>query len=102
MACLWVSLLRIAVGKQVVWTAAGLAGRLSKAVVKLAVLATGHVRDQPIEDSTVVLILVQPQVQEVAQKPSALGDAEAVSILDRKSTRLNSSHEIPSRMPSSA
>ena len=28
--------------------------------------------------------------------------ADAVSVQDRKSTRLNSSHEIPSRMPSSA
>ena len=28
--------------------------------------------------------------------------ASAISTLDRKSTRLNSSHEIPSRMPSSA
>ena len=27
---------------------------------------------------------------------------EALSTVDRKSTRLNSSHEIPSRMPSSA
>ena len=38
----------------------------------------------------------------------ALGTKKAVSIVpkvaarDRKSTRLNSSHEIPSRMPSSA
>ena len=50
-------------------------------MVKLAMLATGNVRDQPIEDGTVLLILVQPQVQEVAQEPSALGNAEAVGIL---------------------
>ena len=30
------------------------------------------------------------------------GDGTEESVLDRKSTRLNSSHEIPSRMPSSA
>ena len=29
-------------------------------------------------------------------------EKEAESLTDRKSTRLNSSHEIPSRMPSSA
>ena len=29
-------------------------------------------------------------------------DAEMLATIDRKSTRLNSSHEIPSRMPSSA
>ena len=28
--------------------------------------------------------------------------SEVLNVLDRKSTRLNSSHEIPSRMPSSA
>ena len=28
--------------------------------------------------------------------------SEEASMIDRKSTRLNSSHEIPSRMPSSA
>ena len=31
-----------------------------------------------------------------------MGDANPLSMIDRKSTRLNSSHEIPSRMPSSA
>ena len=31
-----------------------------------------------------------------------LGEKEAVIVGDRKSTRLNSSHEVPSRMPSSA
>src|SRR6266581_6361909 len=76
-----VGLLHIAIGKQVVWAATGLARGLSKAVVKLAVLATGDVWDQPIKDGTVLLILVQPQVQEVAQKPSALGNTEAVNIL---------------------
>ena len=33
---------------------------------------------------------------------SSAEDAETKDITDRKSTRLNSSHEIPSRMPSSA
>ena len=32
----------------------------------------------------------------------ALGANEVSSLVDRKSTRLNSSHAIPSRMPSSA
>src|SRR6266581_37110 len=80
-ARLRVGLLHVTIGKQIVWAATGLARRLSEAVVKLAVLATGDVWDQPIEDSTVLLILVQSQVQEVAQKSSALGDTEAVSIL---------------------
>ena len=31
-----------------------------------------------------------------------LGERRATDLADRKSTRLNSSHEIPSRMPSSA
>ena len=30
------------------------------------------------------------------------GTPDGIGLLDRKSTRLNSSHEIPSRMPSSA
>ena len=33
---------------------------------------------------------------------AALADDESTTAADRKSTRLNSSHEIPSRMPSSA
>ena len=35
-------------------------------------------------------------------KGGAYGFLTSVMVLDRKSTRLNSSHEIPSRMPSSA
>ena len=33
---------------------------------------------------------------------SGAGKSTLLSLIDRKSTRLNSSHEIPSRMPSSA
>src|SRR5262245_32817758 len=50
-------------------------------MVKLAVLATGNVWDQAVEDGAVLLILVQPQIQAVAQKPAALGDAKAVGML---------------------
>ena len=39
--------------------------------------------------------------QNVALMPS-MPEAEELRQLDRKSTRLNSSHAIPSRMPSSA
>ena len=34
--------------------------------------------------------------------PAAPPSPDRFSVVDRKSTRLNSSHEIPSRMPSSA
>ena len=42
-------------------------------------------------------VLVSNRTAATAQAAVEAGDAE-----DRKSTRLNSSHEIPSRMPSSA
>ena len=38
--------------------------------------------DQAVEDHAVLFILIQPQVQEVAQEAPALRDAEAVGILD--------------------
>ena len=41
---------------------------------------------------------IQMQLRGLSGICSVMADA----ILDRKSTRLNSSHEIPSRMPSSA
>ena len=44
---------------------------------------------------------LSPQYPEVLEKRDALWSAGKLDE-DRKSTRLNSSHEIPSRMPSSA
>src|SRR5262249_18812125 len=76
-----ISLRHVAIGKQVVWAAAGLARRLREAVVKLAVLATGNVGDETIEDHAVLLILVQAEIQEVAQEASTLRHAKTVSIL---------------------
>src|SRR5215831_18368279 len=83
-----IGLRRVAVGKQAVRTAAGLARRLREAVVKLAVLATGNVGDEPIEDHAVLLILVQPEVQEVAEEAAALGHAKTVGILQVPSANI--------------
>ena len=43
-----------------------------------------------------------PHAAEVMQKYFAAPDVAEATAIDRKSTRLNSSHAIPSRMPSSA
>ena len=72
----------------------------------------GAVREFPVSSATVELAAAALQVEpaRIAKTLSflkgdgclllvAAGDAR---IEDRKSTRLNSSHEIPSRMPSSA
>ena len=47
---------------------------------------------------------VRPRVRELAERLQIQhhSTVELVNRLDRKSTRLNSSHAIPSRMPSSA
>ena len=45
---------------------------------------------------------VELAVCEAWNRVGEISDAEMETLRDRKSTRLNSSHEIPSRMPSSA
>ena len=45
---------------------------------------------------------LEPAQGSGADETVHVGDARLLPPLDRKSTRLNSSHEIPSRMPSSA
>ena len=49
-----------------------------------------------------LLILKKGNVAIVKEDTEIAKVAEPGAVLDRKSTRLNSSHEIPSRMPSSA
>ena len=58
--------------------------------------ATGYGSDSPWSTVTMNLFVVVMDLVGVAVVFLAL------PVLDRKSTRLNSSHEIPSRMPSSA
>ena len=49
------------------------------------------------------MVIPQEQIGEIANGLDAIGKLqECDALLDRKSTRLNSSHESPSRMPSSA
>ena len=63
--------------------------------------ANGYRRYTPADlDRLQEILLLRHMEMSVAEIPSALSATEDER--DRKSTRLNSSHEIPSRMPSSA
>ena len=57
-------------------------------MIKLAMLASGHMRDQPIEDRAVLLILVQPEIQEVPQEAPALGDTKTIGITEVTGARV--------------
>ena len=56
------------------------------------------------EPDVVLLDIIMPKVDglSVMERVGRDGNLKKHPALDRKSTRLNSSHEIPSRMPSSA
>jgi ketol-acid reductoisomerase len=73
----------------------------------------GHAHAQNLNDSGVKVTVglrkggaswakVEKAGLKVAEVSEAVKTADVVMILDRKSTRLNSSHRLTSRMPSSA
>ena len=88
-------------------------GQPAKIISFRAVEASGAETAKP-EESTQILILIdtvnsslttvgyQRQQVEIFLRQNGGKLSYPVSLLDRKSTRLNSSHAIPSRMPSSA
>ena len=51
-------------------------------MVELAMLAAAHMGDQAVEDHAVLLILIQPEVQEMAQETPALRHAKAIGVLE--------------------
>ena len=53
-------------------------------------------------DLPAIEVLESENIFVMTHERAALQDIRPLKIADRKSTRLNSSHEIPSRMPSSA
>ena len=55
----------------------GVAGGLGEAVVETAAPAAGHIGDHAVEDPAPALVAVEPVVEEGAEEPAALGDAEA-------------------------
>ena len=57
----------------------------------------GQTKQPPDEQTEFPLMSVTPRLEPIQAKASNFAAAS-----DRKSTRLNSSHAIPSRMPSSA
>ena len=65
----------------------------------------GSVRDallnRPIHDVDIASSSYPEETKQIFERTVDIG-IEHGTVLDRKSTRLNSSHEIPSRMPSSA
>ena len=63
-------------------------GRLTKAKVEFTPSSSSDVGDKPIEDGTVVLVLVQSQVKKVAKKPSALRSAKSECVLDVTGARI--------------
>src|SRR5262249_13598932 len=70
-------------GIEVLLVLAVVTRRLGEAVVEEAEPATGDVRHQAVEYFAASLIDVEPLVQEVAQEPTTLRDAEAVRPGDR-------------------
>ncbi len=83
-----VCLRRVVEGEEVFHTILIRVGRLAKALVELAAPATGDQRYQSVKDGPIALVLVQPQIQEVAQESAALRAAEAVGVLDMPRTRI--------------
>ena len=59
---------------------------------------TAYVQTNLVSDGTVSAVTTDSN----PKNPWGVAFFQGASPLDRKSTRLNSSHEIPSRMPSSA
>ena len=49
-------------------------------MIKLAMLASGNMRDKSVEDGAIVLILVESQIQEMSREAPALGHPEAIGI----------------------
>ena len=81
--------------------------------MKIVVLSVGRVRQQFIKDGELEYLKrlkggFQVEVQELgleapeSMSPQQVQEREGLEVLDRKSTRLNSSHTDISRMPSSA
>ena len=62
--------------------------RLAKALVELAAPATGDQGYEAVKDQALALVLVQAQIQEVAQEPAALRAAKAIGVLDLPGTRI--------------
>jgi hypothetical protein len=75
-------------GEQVLHTIFIRVGRLSKPLVELAAPATGDQRNEPVKNGPLPLVLVQSQIQEVAQESTALRSAKAVGVLDVPSARI--------------
>ena len=65
---------------------------------------------QTIQDAKILVVddnrelrnLIKEELTGAGYRAVRMADSAAAARQDRKSTRLNSSHEIPSRMPSSA
>ena len=72
---------------------------LRDAITDVAGLAVGHFTHPERPTGCSVVLCPQGAVAGVAVRGGAPGTRETE---DRKSTRLNSSHSLPSRMPSSA
>jgi hypothetical protein len=83
-----VRLCRVVEGEQVFRTILIRVGRLSKPLIELAAPATGDKRNEPVKDGPVSLVLVQSQIQEVAQESTALRATKAVGVLDMPSARI--------------
>jgi len=83
-----VCLRRVVKGEQVFHAVLIRIGRLAKALVELAAPTTGNQGNEPVKDSPIPLVLVQAQIQEMAQESAALRATEAVGVLDMPSTRI--------------
>ena len=76
-----VGLFHVAEREQAIRASAGLTGRLSEALVELAPLTPGYVRDKTVEHRAAFLVPIQGQMQKLAQPPAALGYSERVGML---------------------
>ena len=62
--------------------------RLAEAQVELSAPRPGDVWDRAVEDRTALLVLVEPEMEQVAQETPALGDTEDVAAIEEPRARV--------------
>ena len=81
-------LLGVGEGKEVADAVPRVQRRLAEAQVELAATRTGDVRDRAVEDQAPRLVLVETEMEQVAQEAPALGDAEDVGVVQPPRARV--------------